>query len=71
MVENIIYKGIDLECKFQIDPYLPAVLYGDNAHPEEGGDIYDLEIFIESTEISDLLSEDQIYEIKDLIYEQL
>lgn len=68
---SVIYKGIDLECIFQIDPFVEAVLYGDNAHPAEGGDINDLEIYIESTEISDLLSEDQICFIKDLIYEQL
>jgi hypothetical protein len=65
------YRGIDLNCVFNVDPYVEAVLYGDNCHPAEGGYIYDLEIFLESTEISELLSEEQKDCIEDLIYEKL
>lgn len=71
MVLNINYRGVDLECIFQIDPIVEAVLYGDYAHPQEGGEIYDLEIFVESTEISEMLNDIQIDQIKDLIYEEL
>jgi len=39
--------------------------------PEEGGNIYDLCIYVDSQEISQLLSDDKIESIKELIIEQL
>ena len=71
MEKNVEYKEIEFTCVFDIDQYVPAVLYGENAHPEEGGNIYNLEIFINNINIDEILSEKQVDEIKDLIYEQL
>jgi hypothetical protein len=71
MERQICYKGIDFTCVFEIEPYVPAVLYGENSHPEEGGGIYDLEIYIESTEVSEILSDIQVEYIKELIYDKI
>ena len=71
-MEMIInYRGVDLNCVFQVEDYVPAVLYGDEASPSEGGHIYDLEIYIESVYINDLLSSDQLDNIEDLIHDKL
>lgn len=68
---TVEYRDIELVCTFDIDPFVEAVLWGENSHPSEGGVINGLEIFIGDVEISDLLSEKQVDIIKDLIYEQL
>ena len=67
----VMYRGIDLNCIFEIEPYVDAVLYGENSHPAEGGYIYDLEIYIEGIEISELLSGAQIENIEELIIDKL
>lgn len=67
MERTINYKDVTLRCEFSIDKYEPAT-YLD---PEEGGTIYDLFIYIQETEMMDILGKKQIDDIKDLIYEQL
>jgi hypothetical protein len=67
MEVTINYKDVELRCEFSIDKYVPAT-YLD---PEEGGDIYDLFVYIQETEMMDILGKKQIEEIEELIYEQL
>ena len=67
MEVTINYKDVELRCEFSIDKYVPAT-YLD---PEEGGDIYDLFVYVQDTEILDILGKKQIDDIKELIYEQL
>ena len=67
MKVTINYKDVELRCEFSIDKYVPAT-YLD---PEEGGDIYDLFVYIQETEMMDILGKKQIEEIEELIYEQL
>jgi len=67
MEVTINYKDVELRCEFSIDKYVPAT-YLD---PEEGGTIYDLFVYVQETEILDILLEKQIDDIKELIYEQL
>ena len=67
MEKTINYRDVQLRCEFSIDKYEPATHW----QPEEGGTIYDLFVYIQETEILDILGEKQIDDIKDLIYEQL
>ena len=67
MERTINYKDVTLRCEFSIDKYEPATYW----QPDEGGDIYDLFIYIQETEMMDILGQKQIDDIKDLIYEQL
>ena len=67
MEKTINYKDVTLRCEFSIDKYVPAT-YLD---PEEGGTIYDLFVYVQETEILDILGKKQVDDIKDLIYEQL
>ena len=67
MERTINYKDVTLRCEFSIDKYVPAT-YLD---PEEGGTIYDLFIYIQETEMMDILGQKQIEDIEQLIYEQL
>lgn len=71
METTINYKEIEITCVYEIDPFVEEVLWGDDAHPSEGGVIYGLEVFIYDINIDEILSEKQIDEIKDLIYETL
>jgi len=67
MEVTINYKDVELRCEFSIDKYVAAT-YLD---PEEGGDIYDLFVYIQETEMMDILGKKQVEEIEQLIYEQL
>lgn len=71
MEKTVEYKEIEFTCVFSIDEFVEEVLYGDDAHPCEGGTIYDLEIFIYGVNVDEILSEKQVDDIKDLIYDQL
>ena len=64
---TVNYWNVELRCEFDIDEYSPATY----SEPEEGGVISDLAIFIQETDISNILTEHQIDLIKELIYEQL
>ncbi|CAB4151738.1 hypothetical protein UFOVP598_35 [uncultured Caudovirales phage] len=67
MERTINYKDVELRCEFSIDKYEPATYW----QPDEGGDIYDLFVYVQETEMMDILGQKQIDDIKDLIYEQL
>ena len=67
MIVTINYKDVELKCEFSIDKHEPATYW----QPEEGGTIYDLFVYVQDTEILDILGEKQIDEITELIYEQL
>ena len=67
-MEAIIeYRDLILKCEFEIYPYFAQT----HDEPESGGDMYDLFIYIQETEVSDLFDENQIIDIKERIYEYL
>lgn len=69
-MEKIVrYKGIEFNCVFELEEGVDAVYYGDDAHDAEGGYIYDLEIYIDTIEVSEILSDYQIECIQNLITE--
>ena len=67
MEKTINYRDVELRCEFSIDNYEPATYW----QPEEGGTIYDLFVYVQDTEILDILGDKQINDITELIYEQL
>ena len=60
---TINYRGVQLRCEFGIEPY--------NEQPAEGGYTYDLSIYVQDTEISDVFEHDQLLEIEKIIYAKL
>lgn len=67
METKIDYRGIELRCEFEIEPYNEQTYW----KPAEGGQMYDLFIYIQETEVSDLFEENQIIDIKERIYESI
>jgi hypothetical protein len=67
METKIDYKGIDLRCEFEIYPISEQTEH----EPESGGQMYDLFIYVQETEVSDLFDENQIIDIKERIYESI
>ena len=65
------YRCIELNCVFNITEYIEEKLYGDDAHPAEGGDIEDLQIFVGGVDIYEIFESSQIDYIKELIYDNL
>lgn len=64
---TVNYYNVELRCEFDFNEYFPETY----SSQEEGGDFLDLAIYIQETEMSNILTEDQIDIIKLLIYEQL
>jgi len=67
METKIDYRGIDLRCEFEIYPISEQTEH----EPESGGQMYDLFIYVQETEVSDLFNENQIIDIKERIYESI
>jgi hypothetical protein len=67
METKIEYKGIELRCDFEIYPISEQTEH----EPESGGQMYDLFIYVQETEVSDLFTENQIIDIKERIYESI
>jgi hypothetical protein len=67
METKIDYRGIDLRCEFEIYPISEQTEH----EPESGGQMYDLFIYVQETEVSDLFTENQIIDIKERIYESI
>ena len=67
MERTINYKDVTLRCEFEIEPIFEQSYY----EPESGGNMYDLLIYVQETEVSDLFTKDQITDIEQLIYEEL
>jgi len=67
MEAKIDYRGIDLRCEFEIYPISEETEH----EPESGGQMYDLFIYVRDIEVSDLLNEDQIIDIKERINLQI
>ena len=67
METKIDYRGIDLRCEFEIYPISEETEH----EPESGGQMYDLFIYVRDIEVSDLLNEDQIIDIKERINLQI
>ena len=61
------YREIELKCSFKMDAYEEATMY----QPEEGGEIYDLKVFIQDINVTEIFEDSQLEEIIDLILEQL
>jgi len=67
MEAKIEYKGIELRCEFEIYP-----IFEETEHePESGGQMYDLFIYIQETEVADMFTENQIIDIKERINESI
>jgi len=67
-MEAIIeYKGVTLRCEFEIYPISEQTEH----EPESGGQMYDLFIYVQETEIADVFTENQIIDIKERINEYL
>ena len=67
MEATIDYRGIDLRCEFEIYPIFEQTY----DEPESGGQMYDLFIYVQETEVSDLFDENQIIDIKERVYESI
>ena len=67
METKIEYKGIELRCEFEIYPIFEQT----DHEPESGGQMYDLFIYIQETEVADLFTENQIIDIKERINLQI
>ena len=67
MEATIDYRGINLRCEYQIEPYNEQTYW----EPESGGYIYDLLIYVQETEISEMFEHDQLLEIEKSIYESI
>ena len=63
----IKYREVELKCEFKMDAYQEATQYSE----EEGGEIYDLKVYIQDIEVTEMLEHSQLEEIIDLILEQL
>ena len=63
----IKYREVELKCEFKMDTYVEETMY----QPEEGGEIYDVKVFIQDVEVTEMLEESQIDDIIYLISEQL
>ena len=61
------YREVELKCEFKMDSYEEATQYSE----EEGGEIYDLKVYIQDIEVTEMLEESQIDDIIYLISEQL
>jgi hypothetical protein len=67
MKTYVKFLNIELGCEFSIDQYVPATMY----QPEEGGEIYDVKVYIQDVEVTEMLEESQLDDIIYLISEQL
>ncbi|MEI8137928.1 MAG: hypothetical protein WCH21_11435 [Bacteroidota bacterium] len=64
---TVNYYNVELRCEFDLNEYSPQT----NEDPAEGGEFVDLAIYIQETEMSNILTKHQIDLIKELIFEQL
>jgi len=67
METTIEYRDVQLRCEFEIYPISEETEH----EPESGGQMYDLFIYVQETEVSDLFNENQIIDIKERIYESI
>jgi len=67
METTINYRDVELRCEFEIYPISEQTEH----EPESGGQMYDLFIYVRDIEVSDLLNEDQIIDIKERINLQI
>lgn len=63
----IKYREVELKCEFKMDTYQEETMY----QPEEGGEVYDLKVYIQDINVTEIFEDSQLEEIIDLIYEQL
>lgn len=63
----IKYREVELKCEFKMDAYQEATMY----QPEEGGEVYDLKVYIQDVDVTEIFEDSQLETIIDLILEQL
>lgn len=63
----IKYREVELKCEFKMDAYEEGGEYSD----EEGGEVYDLKVYIQDINVTEIFENSQLETIIDLIYEQL
>lgn len=61
------YREVELKCEFKMDSYEEETMY----QPEEGGEIYDVKVYIQDVEVTEMLEESQLDDIIYLISEKL
>ena len=67
MEATINYRDVELRCEYQLEPYNEQTYW----QPAEGGYMYDLFIYVQETEISEMFEHDQLLEIEKIIYESI
>ena len=63
----IKYREVELKCEFKMDSSQEATQYSE----EEGGEVYDLKVYIQDVNVTEIFEHSQLEEIIDLILEQL
>ena len=63
----IKYREVELKCEFKMDTYVEETIY----QPEEGGEVYDLKVYIQDVNVTEIFEHSQLETIIDLILEQL
>jgi hypothetical protein len=74
MEMTITVGSVEMRVEFEITQYIEETMYdrfGEPGSPAEGGEIYDLLVFVNDVEVSDIISEKTFDKIDELIYEQL
>ena len=61
------YREVELKCEFKMDKYVEETEYSE----EEGGEVYDLKVYIQDINVTEIFEHSQLETIIDLIYEQL
>ena len=61
------YREVELKCEFKMDAYEEATQYSE----EEGGEVYDLKVYIQDINVTEIFEDSQLEEIIDLIHEKL
>ena len=67
MEATINYRDVELRCEYKLEPYNEQTYW----QPAEGGYMYDLFIYVQETEISEIFEHDQLLEIEKIIYESI
>lgn len=60
MLRTVTVLDVDLDVEFTATPYRPAVMYlsnGDPGYPAEGGEVEVVDVFLDGTLITPLLSD--------------
>ena len=60
------YREVELKCSFKMDKYVEETKHSE----EEGGEVYDLKVYIQDVEVTEMLDNSQLDDIIYLISEK-